>query len=92
MGKEDLLSDLKDVQFFMDQITTDHLDGVHQSFFNRAKNKLMQIIAEGEAKVLQKLRSEYENDCPFPSQCSKRGCQGLCKYHTEGINEIGEVP
>jgi len=80
VAKEDLLSDLKDVQFFMDQITSDQLDGVYQSFFNKAKNKLMDIIADGEKRLTEKLRASQGqlSNCPNPKSCGTVGCMGIC--------------
>ena len=56
----DILSELKDIQFQLDQVTTDNLGPMEGTWLNRAKNKLMSIIADGERRHEEKFsRSLY---------------------------------
>ena len=54
----DLLQELKEVQFWMDQIGTDNLPNLQGNFFNKAKNKLMEIIVDGERRAWDKAHRE----------------------------------
>ena len=47
----DLLADLNDVRTLLEQVPTDSVDQQYCLTFNRAKNKLMEIIADGERRI-----------------------------------------
>jgi len=51
----DILSKMKDVMFWMDQVSPDKLPKMEGYFFNKGKNELQDLIADGERRQYEKM-------------------------------------
>ena len=58
----DILGKLKDVMFWMDQVSSDNMGNMDGSFFNKGKNALAELIVDGERHVKAKLADEYGDE------------------------------
>lgn len=58
----DILSKLKDVRFWLNQINCDAVSGMNANFLNKAKNDLDLVIVDGEEKLMKKLYPRDNND------------------------------
>lgn len=73
-----ILRKRRDVIFWMNQINTDNVQGLDGNFFNKAKNDLGLLIADGEAREYRKI---YGHDRPDASVSSVDTYDGV---HRQG--------
>ena len=50
------------MRFWLDQIGCDVLGGLQANFLNKAKNLLVDLIADGEAREYDKLYGDFPKD------------------------------
>ena len=58
--KRNLLTDLKDLQFMVNQVPSDSVSGLPGNWLNRAKNLLSKMVIHGEKREEEKLRNALE--------------------------------
>ena len=56
----DVLGELKDIQFSLDRIPCDNMDSVNAAWLNKAKNKVMDLIADGQRRQDELLKERFE--------------------------------
>lgn len=44
-----ILAELKEIQFALDQVSSDDQKGIAVEFLNKAKNKLQNLVVQGES-------------------------------------------
>ncbi len=59
-SKEDLLLKLQDVEFCLNQVSSDSLDSVPAAFLNKAKNTIVKLVADGKRKIDERLDRAYD--------------------------------
>lgn len=51
----DILTKMKDVMFWLNQVSSDELPNLQANFLNRGKNELQDLISDGEARMWAKM-------------------------------------
>jgi hypothetical protein len=58
----DVLHELKEIEFALNQVSSDKIESVPAAFLNKAKNILSNLIADGQRRLDEKL---YKRDGRF---------------------------
>jgi hypothetical protein len=53
----DLLEEMREIMFALDQVNTDAVDSTPARWLNKAKNRLSELIADGERRLDQMKQS-----------------------------------